>query len=272
MARDAGDFFAVGELLASELQRTHPQTVGTVLARIVAAWAAPERTSPRTRASTEELIASLGSISEENAALALVNAVRRLPTPWIDLPGGIGDLAFRLREAIAVSMGSHDKRSHSHACIAAAAKLEAALYDLEFWAVRTIPAHEPGDSKDGIGRRFEKYRTRSIPCSCLRNENSCADLEVLIGQAFRKLCEAYERNDDAEVLQRAPEFLANVKSHTPSIGDPRLRSGVWTAAVAPIVNHVSALVAEAMSRGELGSRALSAVAQWHDQGRPPAGR
>src|SRR5262249_16924168 len=77
------------------------------------------------------------------------------------------------------------------------------------------------------------------------------DLEVLIGPAFRKLCEAYERNDDAQVFRRAPEFLENVKSHTPTSGDARLQSSLWTVGVAPILNHLSTLVEDAMSRGEV---------------------
>jgi hypothetical protein len=76
-ARDAGDFFSVGELLATKLHSADVQAAGPLLARIVAAWAAPK--GPLVEAASPiDLLARLESISEENAAVALVNAVRRL--------------------------------------------------------------------------------------------------------------------------------------------------------------------------------------------------
>jgi hypothetical protein len=247
-ARDAGDFFSVGELLAAGLESADAQTAGSVLARIVAAWAAPKG-PPLEPASPADLVARLGSLSEDNAAAALVNAVRRLPGKANDLPEGVGDLAFRLRDAIVKIYGVDDKHSPSQACTAAAARLEAALYGFES-AVKRFLRTSPATAK-AISVEVLKTSHALHPMLVPAEREFLRDLEVLIGPAFRRLCEAYERNDDAEVLRRAPEFIANVKSHTPAAADPRLRSGVWSSAVAPILNHVSELVAEATSRGEI---------------------
>ncbi|WP_441232765.1 phosphoribosyltransferase-like protein [Bradyrhizobium sp. 1200_D9_N1_1] len=248
-ARDAGDFFSVGELLATKLHSADAQAAGPLLARIAAAWAAPkgplvEVTSP------VDLLARLGSISEENAAAALINAVRRLPRgAKDDLPVGIGDLAYRLRDAIARIYGVVDQRSPTNACAAAAAKVEAALYDFESSVqrfLRTSPETAKGSSVEVL-KKLHPLQPMLVPAE----REFLHDLEVIIGPAFRRLFEAYERNDDAEVLRRAPEFLANVKSHTPVASDPRFRSGAWNSTVAPILGHVSGLVTEAMSRGEV---------------------
>jgi hypothetical protein len=246
-ARDAGDFFSVGELLAAGLKSANAQTAGAVLARIIAAWAAPKG-PPLEPASPADLVARLGSISEDNAAAALVNAVRRLHREGKELPEGVGDLAFRLRDAITEIYGV-DKHSPLDACTAAAARLEAALYDFES-AVKRFLRTSPATAK---AISIEVVKTSHVlhPMLVPAEREFLRDLEVLIGPAFRRLCEGYERNDDAEVLARAPEFVANVKSHTPAAGDPRLRSSVWTSAVGPILNHVAELVAEAMSRGEI---------------------
>ena len=248
-ARDAGDFFSVGALLATKLHSADVQAAGPLLARIVAAWAAPKGPLVKPE-SPIDLLARLGSLSQENAAVALINAVRRLPPKAKgDLPAGVNDLAYRLRDAIAQIYGVVDRRSPTDVCTAAAANIEAALYDFKSSAqrfLRTSPETAKGASVELL-KKLHPLQPMLVPAE----REFLHDLEVIIGPAFRRLCEAYERNDDAEVLRRAPEFLANVKSHTPVTSDPRFRSGAWNSTVAPILGHVSSLVAEAMSRGEV---------------------
>lgn len=77
------------------------------------------------------------------------------------------------------------------------------------------------------------------------------DLESLIGPAFRKFCEAYERDDDVEVIRRAPEMLENVGMQRPGTCDPRRQSRVWISLVQPVLDHVTSLVEDATSRGEV---------------------
>lgn len=248
LARDAGDFFTVGQLLASELNAANSQTSSGILARVVAAWAAPkgpllEPDSP------EDLLGKLGLLSETNAAVALINAIRRLPGSGDELPAGVADLTFKLRDTIASIYGGEGIRSPSQLCIAAAAKLKSTLYDFESAVtrfLRTSPATAKSVSFEVL-KRCHALGPLLIPAE----REFLRDLEVLIGPAFRKLCEAYERNDDAAVLRRAPEFLNNIKTHTPGSGDPRLRSEIWNSSVAPILNHISVLIAEATSRGEI---------------------
>lgn len=247
-ARDTGDFFSVGELEATRLKAADPTTTGPVFARIVAAWAAPK--GPLVEAaSAADLIARLDTILEDNAAVALVNGVRRLPGQGKTLPQGATDLAFRLRGAVGRIYNVEEKRSPIQTCTAAVGRLQGALYDFESSSERFLRTSlETAKIVSGeVLKKLHILQPMLVPAE----REFLRDLDVVIGPTFRRLCEAYEQNDDAEVLRRGPEFLANVKAHIPGPGDARLRSSTWTSTVAPILDHVSRLVAEAMSRGEI---------------------
>lgn len=246
-ARDAGDFFAVGELLARKLKMKPKEGTSVIFASIIAAW-----TSSRGPAlmpeSLVDLVSRLDSMSEENAATALVNAMYRVRKEGVDLPGGIGDLAFRLRESVAAVYDIEDRKSPLDTCNAGVAKLEKAISEIED-AVRRFLRTTPATAKFA-SIEVLKLAHALYPLLVTAERGFLRDLEVLIGPAFRKLCEAHERNDDVQVLRRAPEFQENIKSHTPGSQDPRLFSGLWNGVVAPMLEHLAEVVEDATSRGE----------------------
>jgi hypothetical protein len=247
-ARDAGDFFTVGELLARSVKIKPKKPRDLILARTIAAWAASKGPLLEPE-SISDLMANLGSLSDENVATALVNAIYRLRKETEEIPNGVGDLVFRLRGVVERIYGIDDRRSPFERCSAAVARLEGTISELEAAVdrfLRTTPATAKAASIEVLKLSHSLY-----PLLVPAERGFLRDLEVLIGPAFRKLCEAYERNDDTQVLRRAPEFLENVKSHTPTSSDARLYSNLWTDAVAPILGHLSTLVEDAMSRGEV---------------------
>jgi hypothetical protein len=247
-ARDAGEFFVVGELVARSVKLNKSNPIAPVLARIIGAWASSKGPSIEPD-SMPDLIAHLGSLSDANVATALVNAIYRLRKDGEEALDGVSDLVFRLRKSVAEIYGVEDRRSPSDTCSAAVAKLETTIYEIEAAVdrfLRTTPATAKAASIDLLKLSHQLY-----PLLVPAERGFLRDLEILIGPAFRKLCEAYERNDDVEVLRRAPEFLANVKSHTPNSNDPRQYSDLWNAVVAPILEHLSELVEDAKSRGEV---------------------
>lgn len=247
-ARDRGDNFSVGELLARSLSSKMTESVETVLARVTSAWASAKGAlhSPD---SLSEVSAHIEAFSRQNLASAFVNALRRMHAANVAMPDSANDVAFRLRADIAAGYGIEDKRSPVDICRAAVAHLDAAVSELE-GAVGRFLRTTPATAK-GVSIEVTKLAHRLYPMLVPAERQYLRDLEVLIGPAFRKLCEAYERNDDVEVIRRSPEFMDNVKSHRPAAGDPRTRSSIWLGLVQPILDHIASVVEDATTRGEV---------------------
>lgn len=246
-ARDTGDFFTVGQLLAANWSQLPSAMQGPAFARMIAAWASSKGPALEPT-SIYDLITRLDSFPEESVAAALVNAIRQVRGDGKELPEGVSDLAFRSRTAVAAVYSVDDRRSPLDICFTAVATLESAVFQLEASVqrfLRTTPATAKAASIEIVKLSHAVY-----PFVVPAERAFLRDLEVLVGPAFRKLCEAYERNDDVQVIRRAPEFLQNVRSHSPSSKDPRLCSPLWNSIVGPIMEHLSEVVEDAMSRGE----------------------
>jgi len=140
-----------------------------------------------------------------------------------------------------------ERRSPSDTCNAAVAKLDEKLFEIRS-AVDRFLKTTPGTAKAASIELLKLSHTVQ-PLLISSERGFLRDLEVLIGPAFRKLCEAYERGDDAEVLRRSPEFLDNIKRHSPGPADARPYSLVWREIVSPVLMHLSELMEGAASRG-----------------------
>lgn len=246
-ARGRGDLFSVGELLARELVAAADGSVDPLLARIVCAWASSKSISIDPQ-SLAELSEQADSFAAGSLATAFINGLARVQDAQKALPDEANDLAFKLRDDISAAYGV-DKRSPTDMCRAAIAALgnnssdaEAALARF----LRTTPATAKSASIELL------KTTRRLQAFVVAAERQfLRDLDVLFGPAFRRLCEAYERNDDAEVIRRAPEFLENVKMHAAAPTDPKSRSRFWRTLVLPVLDHLTNIVEEATNRGEL---------------------
>jgi hypothetical protein len=247
-ARDRGDLFAVGELIARHFKDIKDDYRGRAIAQMVIAWSGGKTSIPDA-ISLEEVTAQLESLPSDDAGTALVNAVVRLRKDGIPTLDHAPDLAFKLKDAISQVYEVDSRRSPLDTCNAAAAKLESKVSELEIAVnrfLRTTPATAKAAS---IAVLRAAHALNPLLVSAERGY--IRDLEVLVGPAFRKFCEAYERNDDVQVLRRAPEFLENIKAHSAPAADPRVYSSIWNATVAPIMVHLSELIEEALSRGEV---------------------
>lgn len=246
-AKDRGDGFAVGELLAQQLQTVSEEQSEQLIARIVNAWASP-RAIPIEPASLSELSERLDSFSRKNVATAFINAIRRVDAVDPELSAAERDFAFRLKDDIAAAYGV-EARSPIEVCRASLAKLEELLArgaSVVTRFLRATPATARISSSDllPIAHRLQ-------PLLVAAEQEFLGDLDVLIGPAFRKLFEAYEKNEDAEVIRRAPEYLENIAGHRPTALDPRLQSQIWLSLVQPVLDHLVTLVEDATSRGEI---------------------
>ena len=246
-ARDRGDAFSVGQILARRLPEVSGDELDRLLAKVTCAWAST-RDIAQDIESLSELADRVESFSSQNLASAFVNALDRFDDPAHELPDTAKDFAYRLREDIAAVYGV-EKRSPLDTCRAALAKLsdsvsEAAASVARF--LRTTPATAKAASID-ILKCVHKLQPHLVSTE----RQFLRDLESLIGPAFRKFCEAYERDDDVEVIRRAPEMLENVGMQRPGTCDPRRQSRVWISLVQPVLDHVTSLVEDATSRGEV---------------------
>lgn len=246
-ARDRGDGFTVGELLAQRLAVAPDSETDVLLARVVGAWGSPRGMMLEPK-SLSDLAGRMESFSGPNLATAFLNALRRLDAVDLELNEAVRDFAFRLRDDIA-AIYAVEKRSPSDMCRAALARLDDILAQgsaaiARF--MRTTPATAKVASIELL-----KVSHRLRPLLIPAERQFLGDLEILVGPAFRRLCEAYERNEDKEVLRRAPEYLENVKTHRPGMPDPRLRSGIWLTMVQPVLDHLTTIIEDATSRGEV---------------------
>jgi hypothetical protein len=167
----------------------------------------------------------------------------------LQTPEGAGDLAYKLRDSIIQVYDLDDRRSPMDTCTAALAKLETKLTEFE-GAVQRFSRTTPATAKVAA-IEITKLSHGLQPLLVTSERSFLRDLETLVGPAFKKLCEAYERNDDVEVIRRAPELIENAKNHMPVPGDARSLSGLWNGFVAPITTHVSTLMENALTRGEV---------------------
>lgn len=246
-ARDRGDLFSVGALSAQRIADEHPDALDELLAKVTGAWASTRGVAVDVQ-SLQELSERMDSFAAPNLAGAFVNALAHVDDLDMNLPNGVSDLAFKLRDEIQAMYGV-DRKSPVDTCRAAVAVLDHALAEARSAVerfVRTTPSSAKMASIDVL-----KYAHRLQPLVVAAERQFLRDLDILIGPSFRKVCEAYERNDAVEVLRRAPEFLQTMRMQRPGASDPRHRSRVWLALVMPVVEHVGAILDDATSRGEV---------------------
>lgn len=245
-ARNRGDGFTVGELLAQQLPGASGEQVSSLLALVVSAWASPRglHLEPDSLASLQE---SVDSFSRASLAVAFVNAIHRIDATDPEFSEEARDFAFKLKDEIA-SAYVVERNSPVEMCRSALVRLE------EHWAaaaasvtrfLRTTPATAKIASIDLL-----KVAHRLQPMLIPAEKEFLSDLDVLLGPAFRKICEAHEQNKDTDVIRRAPELLENIKIQSPTSGDPRLGSQAWQAFVKPVLDHLTSIIEDASSRGE----------------------
>jgi hypothetical protein len=246
-ARDRSDNFSVGELFAQQLSRASSKALDGLLAKATSAWGSTKGIAMDPD-SLGDIVERIQSFSAPNLATAFVNALRRIERIDSELPESAKDLAYRLRADIGSIYGI-EKGAPLEICRSALTKLDDMISEGVAAVgrfLRTTPATAKIASIEML-----KVSHRLQPLLVPSERQFLRDLEILIGPAFRKLCEAYERNDDLEVIRRAPEYLENIKIHRPGATDPRLKSLIWLSLVQPVLDHLTSVVEDATTRGEV---------------------
>jgi hypothetical protein len=247
-ARDRGHPFAAGQILAEAISKADDELLPDLIARVVAYWATPLQPAEEP-SSLEDLVQRLEEFSKPNIATALVNALQRVKQHQRKIPEGIGDLAFRIKDDLYRIYGIEGRSRPVEACQSAVARIEAAMSAVST-AVDSFLKCTPSTAK-AASLEILKATHQLQPLLVPAERSLLRELEIVLGTAFRKFCESYERHEDAEVVRRAPELRQSLQRFSVITDDPRESSGIWLAFVSPVLLHVSSIVEEATSQGEV---------------------
>lgn len=254
-ARDRGDGFTVGALLIALAQKSEDEEAEGYLAQAVAAWTSTSGFQIQP-GDFKELALLTEGLSQTTLAVSFINVLANFGAVKEELRDLLNGFAYKIRSGLEDAFGVHEG-SPGGAIRIASAKFEEAISQASSAVVR-FQRSTPVTAKI-VAVDLLKVISRIKKFLIADDQQMIGDLAVLLGPAFRKLCEAYERNEDAEVIRRAPEYLRNVQQQLISDDNPRQRSRVWRELVQPVVEHLSSLVEEASLRGETALAPLLAL-------------
>ncbi|HTS87558.1 MAG TPA: ATP-binding protein [Gemmatimonadales bacterium] len=240
--REAGDTLGSGEWFVSMLPHTDASELDEVFAKAIASWGSPlqVRSLPPSMA---ELAARTSDYVPDHLATSLVCVTARHMERSETLPEGARDLAYRLAaEFDAVyEVGSGPPRD---LCVRAATRVSAARAELlaavdSFLRTTAITAKT-------ASIQLVRAATRLRPLTVPAERPILSDLSSLLGPAFRKFCEACERQQSDAIAGRAPDLRLQLTPHLSAAG-ARETSTLWQLAVLPVCKKLASLVEEAVS-------------------------
>lgn len=247
-ARERGHTYIAGEILARAFAKADDELLELLLARAIAAWASPLQPA-REPSSMQELVVRSDEFPAANLAIAVVVAIFRAKQHKREVLGSVGDLAFKVREEICRRFELDERVRPLEALKSAIAKLEESLARMEM-AVDSFLKATPATAKIAsvevlkAGRQLQRF---VLPAE----RTYLREIDLALGPVFRKFCECHERHDDTEVIRRAPELREVLARSSQSPSDGKDLSSVWLSFVAPILQHINALVDQATATGEV---------------------
>lgn len=223
---------------------------GEELAKVVAAWASPIGVT-KDAATLTDLNDRVNEFAGEHIAAAVVHVLARLQRARIGAPPALLDLAFRLNGPIAAIYAVDSRVRRDHLCRQAAARLEAVQAGLVSAAHSFLKTGLAGAKSASI--EVVRNAHALLPLALPGERPLLREIDVMLGSAFRKFCEAYERHDSLDVLRRAGDITTQLRQYAPITDGPRSRSDLWRTAIKPIADHLSHLIDEATTRSEAAS-------------------
>src|SRR5262249_5293533 len=94
-----------------------------------------------------------------------------------------------------------------------------------------------------VVKKVHQLRMFALPAE----RSILSEIDVLLGPAFRKFCEACERQDTKEVIKRAPDIRELAQRYSSSSGI-KTNSTLWHLTVSRIAKHTLHLVEEGSAR------------------------
>lgn len=198
--RKAGDTLGAGEWSLAKLFYVAGSDVNEVVVETLAAWGSP-RSSIHQFADLASLIQERAVFVESDLAAALGAMCLRFRDRRVPLPRLVHDLAFKLKGALVATLGIQATRKKD-LCPGAAAAVSTARASLKA-AVDSFTATTPGTAKDAsielikCARAFQRL-------ALVAERPLLAEIPVLVGVEFRRLCEDYQQRDTDGILHRVP--------------------------------------------------------------------
>ena len=233
--RRAGDTLGTGEWSLTNLFYVAGSPVSDVVAETLAAWS-----SPRGMIHHFEDLASLirerAVFVEGDLAAALGAMSLRFQDHQVPLPRLVSDLAFKIKEALAETLGIRTGRK-PELCPSAAASVSTERASLEA-AAESFVASGPGTAKEAAIALIK--RARAFQRLALVAERPLLiEIPLLVGVEFRKLCEDYQRRDTDGMLHRVPgvrEHATALLGRSDDWGGSRLWHDVVQVVAKKVVN------------------------------------
>jgi hypothetical protein len=245
--RSAGDLLGAGELLSESFRSVAEPQLDPTFAKLVTFWASPLQTTSEPK-DLRELIDRVAEFPEDQLAAGLVNAADRVLKARRELPQTVGDLAFRLSDAVCGLYDIDPRFRPTEGVVAAVHRLRAAHADLQSAVKAFLSASVIAAKQASIG--LLKSVHRLTPFVLAAERPLLRELEILLGSAFRKFCESYEKLDGAATLRRATDLREQLQRYGAGLGDSRSGSSLWSGAIDPVIRHVGVLLDEACARSE----------------------
>jgi len=240
--RERGDTLAVGEMFAREWRYGDDSHVDRTVANAIANWASVRPLTVEA-SSIRDLIELIDSFPQMQLAVSVAHAASRLASDRVPAPRDLADLAYRLSDPIAKAFHVQDRGRTPNLLLAAVAKLDEAFAGLRdtamsFCRTTAVTAKRPSVE---LVKHVHRYADVSLqPELPLLRE-----IETLLGPVFRKFCEACERHQSMEVIQRSSELRMHIERVQKAYSTDTPYS-LWSTILSPILAHTSAMLEEGM--------------------------
>ncbi len=217
--------------------------VSDLVTETLAAWGSPRGAIHHFEDLTS-LVNERAAFIEGDLAAALGAMCLRFQDHQVPLPALVNDLAFKLKGSLVAKLGIRADRKQD-LCPAAAASVSTARASVEA-AVDSFVATTPGTAKDA-SIELIKHARAFQQLALVGERPLLSEIPLLVGVEFRRLCEDYQRQNAAGILERVPsvrEHAAALLGRADNWGGSRL----WYDVVQVVANKVVDLTDDAVAK------------------------
>ncbi|MGA2985473.1 MAG: ATP-binding protein [Terriglobia bacterium] len=235
----SGDMLGAGEWYVSRLDYSSSDEAGPILAKVIALWASPVELN-FAPADLKDLVGNLHQFNPDEIVTAAAGLLARRSRGIERYSNLLNDLEFRISEDVERIFGiKHDRPSVVLTQAAAVIRIKV---DASLEALRIFNNSKGISAREAAIELIKKNRQLKA-LLLLRERPVLSEVEMLLGNAFRSFCQAYERGETDKVLSHVDEIRQQARQTLQS--DTHANSVVWHLLVRPLAEHVVTLTDEA---------------------------
>ncbi len=238
--RTSGDNLGVGEAYALQLSSATDGEIEKIFVNIVTQWASSNPFDAEVN-TIEELLKHIDRFVIDSLALAIIHATLRAEDTRRKLPARVGDLNYRVVDALRSLFTLQAKISPAAAMLSATARTKELSSALEkaverFCQSTAVAAKLP--SMDII-----KHAHAYAPYALLGERQTLRDVEVLLGTLFRKFCESCEKYEAEQIPRRAKDLSRQLQRTIDGLPED-LHHRLQRKVLEPVARHMARLIEE----------------------------